>query len=122
MSKIDIIQTTKGRSTVTQEFIPKGKVVLDVKGEKTTERNRYSIQIGENEHINPELDGGKYMNHSCDPNCEMNEDLQMVALNDINAGDELTFDYTTTESEIIAPFDCKCGSAQCRGRIGGESK
>jgi len=35
------------------------------------------------------------------------------ALRDIAPGEEVTFNYLTTESEMAAPFNCICGSANC---------
>jgi SET domain-containing protein len=43
----------------------------------------------------------------------------VLALRDIVAGEELTVDYGTFCDEGMAPFDCHCGSATCRGRIKG---
>lgn len=57
-------------------------------------------------------------NHSCDPNTAF-RGLDVVALRDIAAGEELTLDYATFCDERMTPFDCQCGSATCRGRIEG---
>lgn len=55
-----------------------------------------------------------YMNHSCDPNMASLPDLWTgIALRDIEAGEELTYDYATTDSEY-ANFECACGAANCR--------
>ncbi len=58
------------------------------------------------------------MNHSCEPNTGY-AGLNVVALRDIRAGEELTLDYATFLNEDAAPFACRCGSAQCRGMIRG---
>lgn len=39
--------------------------------------------------------------------------LDFVALRDLNVGDELLWDYETSEYELSSPFECHCGSAQC---------
>jgi uncharacterized protein len=58
------------------------------------------------------------MAHSCDPNCRPCFQLMaMVARRAFAPGDTLTFDYLSTESAIAEPFDCRCGAANCRGRI-----
>jgi len=57
-------------------------------------------------------------NHACDPNTAF-EGLNVVALRDIPAGEELTVDYATFYDARMIPFECACGSPRCRGRISG---
>jgi hypothetical protein len=59
-----------------------------------------------------------YLNHSCDPNCEIDEIRRRVwifALRDIAAGEELLWDYNLYDDEAPAP--CHCGSHKCRGTM-----
>lgn len=61
---------------------------------------------------------GAYLNHSCDPNCEMDEIKNrawIFALRDIAAGEELLWDYNLYDDEAPAP--CHCGSTKCRGTM-----
>jgi len=61
---------------------------------------------------------GAYLNHSCDPNCEVDEikgRVWLFALRDIAAGEELVWDYNLYDDEAPAP--CSCGSANCRGTM-----
>ena len=61
---------------------------------------------------------GAYLNHSCDPNCEVDEikgRVWLFALRDIAAGEELVWDYNLYDDEAPAP--CHCGSPQCRGTM-----
>jgi D-alanine-D-alanine ligase len=57
-------------------------------------------------------------NHSCNPNTTY-EGLNVIALKNIPEGEELTLDYSTFLDENMEPFDCRCGSPNCRGRITG---
>jgi D-alanine-D-alanine ligase-like ATP-grasp enzyme len=57
-------------------------------------------------------------NHSCDANTGL-DGLNVVALGDIYAGEELTLDYSQFLDENMEPFECKCGSSECRGMIKG---
>lgn len=57
-------------------------------------------------------------NHSCEPNCGF-EGLDMLAVRDVAAGEELTLDYALFCDAGMEPFDCACGAASCRGRIFG---
>jgi hypothetical protein len=59
-----------------------------------------------------------YLNHSCDPNCEIDEvkgHVWIFALRDIAAGEELVWDYNLYDDEDPAP--CSCGSPKCRGTM-----
>ncbi len=55
-------------------------------------------------------------NHSCLPNTVF-RGLDVIALHDIARGEELTLDYGSAMNELSEPFDCRCGSSNCRGRI-----
>ena len=61
---------------------------------------------------------GAYLNHSCAPNCEVDEikgRVWLFALRDIAAGEELVWDYNLYDDEDPAP--CHCGSRKCRGTM-----
>lgn len=57
-------------------------------------------------------------NHSCQPNTGYNG-LDVVALQAIRSGEELTLDYASFLDENMEPFDCQCGTPACRGKITG---
>jgi SET domain-containing protein len=74
------------------------------------------------------LDGGKkiidgygvaaFINHSCEPNCETDQirgKMWVIALRDVAAGEELTYDYNLYDGEDDAP--CLCGAKRCRGSL-----
>jgi len=59
-----------------------------------------------------------FMNHSCDPNCEVDEVKKrayIFALRDIQPGEELLWDYNLYDDDDPAP--CYCGSPKCRGTM-----
>lgn len=61
---------------------------------------------------------GAYLNHSCDPNCEVHEvkgRVWLCALRNIVAGEELVWDYNLYDDEDPAP--CSCGAPNCRGTM-----
>jgi hypothetical protein len=58
------------------------------------------------------------MNHSCDPNCGIKGKRSVHALRDIEAGEELTLDYSTTEIDPRWRMVCNCKTAACRGLVG----
>ncbi|MDY0743417.1 SET domain-containing protein-lysine N-methyltransferase [Paucibacter sp. R3-3] len=74
------------------------------------------------------LHGGnssRWINHSCDPNCEADEvdgRVFIKALADLSPGEELFYDYGLVIDERYTPklkkeFACYCGSANCRGTM-----
>ena len=62
----------------------------------------------------------KYINHSCNPNCEVDiikGKIWILAIQDIKKGDELSYDYGFGYDEDYKQFRCKCGSKNCCGYI-----
>ncbi len=57
-------------------------------------------------------------NHSCNANTGY-AGLNVVALKNIQKGEELTLDYASFLDETAEPFNCQCGSPNCRGRVSG---
>ena len=49
----------------------------------------------------------------------MRNATQLIAMHDIAIGEELTYDYATSDASDYDEFDCACGSANCRVRITG---
>jgi hypothetical protein len=60
------------------------------------------------------------VNHSCDPSALLSGALTLVARRDLATGEELTFDYGTSDSNPYLGFVCRCGAAGCRGRVTGD--
>jgi len=58
-------------------------------------------------------------NHSCDPNCGFRNMRDLHAIQTIEAGEELTFDYSLNARGIHFWWNmscmCKCGAKNCRG-------
>jgi len=64
-----------------------------------------------------------FINHCCDPNCEPEEvdgRIWIVALRDIKAGEEITFNYGYDLVDY-REYPCVCGSAECVGFIVAEA-
>src|SRR5580765_6537598 len=120
MLKID--RSRFGKGLFTSRKISKGTIItrnnrgpsfhfLDtiVMGNKES----HSLQIGPEEYIMCSIPF-LYCNHSCDPNGGLNANLEMIALRDIEAGEEICWDYSTWMLERHWEMDCGCGSPQCR--------
>jgi hypothetical protein len=61
-------------------------------------------------------DDAEVMNHSCDPNTAGLGDDALVAIRDILPGEEVTYDYATSEIDprVFAGWECRCGAPNCR--------
>jgi uncharacterized protein len=112
----------------TTEFLPEGTFIVEYTGERITNdeaderyENRedtYLFGLEDGEHV---IDGdgvAAFINHCCDPNCESDEidgHLWIVALRDIQPGEELTYDYCLYDGDDKSP--CACGAKTCRGTL-----
>jgi uncharacterized protein len=117
-------------------LIKKGEVIGDYTGpiissEEADKRyhNRemtYLFDLGDGRYIDGDTDTNplKYINHSCDGNCESDQDgdrIFIYALRTIKPGEELTYDYNLqVEPDETDPFTCHCGSKKCRGTMKGK--
>ncbi|HMK12313.1 MAG TPA: SET domain-containing protein [Acidimicrobiales bacterium] len=63
---------------------------------------------------------GDLVNHSCDPNCGLVGAVLVVAMRDIDPGEEITFDYAMCDSTDYDEFDCSCDTPHCRKRVTGD--
>lgn len=66
------------------------------------------------------IDGAERFNHSCSPNVGVKGQILVYARRVIVAGEELVFDYETTDVSLL-PFQCCCGVPECRGVIDGNA-
>jgi uncharacterized protein len=66
-----------------------------------------------------------FINHSCDPNCESDQfgnEIWIVAMRDIAAGEELTYDYCLWDGEPGDEAPCYCSAKNCRGTMYSEEE
>ena len=66
----------------------------------------------------------RFINHSCDPNCESVEvegHIWIESIRPIAEGEELTYDYAYEREEgdddLTGFYVCRCGAANCRSTI-----
>ena len=108
--------------------IRKGTRIIEYSGPRLTPKEADRLYTGATRTYLYGLEDGKtvidgegmaaYLNHSCDPNCEVDEIKDRVwifAIRDIAAGEELLWDYNLYDDEDPAP--CHCGSPKCRGTM-----
>eukprot|EP01130_Rhizamoeba_saxonica_P013048 TRINITY_DN5536_c1_g2_i1.p1 TRINITY_DN5536_c1_g2~~TRINITY_DN5536_c1_g2_i1.p1 ORF type:complete len:183 (-),score=19.52 TRINITY_DN5536_c1_g2_i1:70-618(-) len=105
-------------------------VIFNIVAPLTQEKSKYTMQLASYGHIDQHFDYElwRFANHSCTPsmNVQMfvnpNNNIGrivFVANRDLEEGEELSFDYLTTERDMVEKFQCSCGVGGCRGVING---
>lgn len=127
--------------------IAKGERVIEYKGRRRTHAevdagdsgdiesgHTFLFTLNEDWVIDANFEGNaaRWINHSCDPNCEAvlvehphdskRSKVFIEALRDIAAGEELTYDYGITLAERHTPrlkkiWACRCGAPTCTGTM-----
>lgn len=124
--------------------IPEGETIIEYVGEiiswKEAQRRHprdpaepnhtFYFSLGDGSKVIDAAVGGnsaRWINHSCDPNCEADEDEEsgrvfIKALRNIEPGEELNYDYGLIIDEpytkkLKAEYLCLCGAAKCRGTM-----
>jgi hypothetical protein len=115
----------KGRGVFANRTFHRGEQVL-VFGGQVKDVDAYSdlthaLQVGPRDFLCASGGIDDYVNHSCDPNCGVRDEdgqILLFALRAIRKGEEISFDYATTQTGGFFVFDCQCGAAECRGYVG----
>ena len=98
----------------------KDEILITYDGLLIDHPTRYSIQIDENLHIEGTPESNAYLNHSCAPNTYVDwKGVFLRALRDIEAGEELTCNYLTTDWDLHQKFVCTCRAPHCYGEVKG---
>ncbi|KAF0932185.1 hypothetical protein E2562_008716 [Oryza meyeriana var. granulata] len=134
----------KGYGLQLNEDVSEGRFLIEYVGEVLDitayeSRQRYYASKGQKHFYFMALNGGevidactkgnlgRFINHSCSPNCRTEKwmvngevCIGIFAMRNIKKGEELTFDYNYVRVSGAAPQKCFCGTAKCRGYIGGD--
>ena len=134
-----------GRGVYATTFIPKEVKIIEYVGElidkeeseirgnslhakslETGDAAVYIFTLSRNYDIdgNVPWNTARLINHSCEPNCEawiVGRKIFIHSLCDINAGEELTFDYGF-DVDCYEDHPCLCGKAGCIGYIVGRAQ
>ena len=126
---VRIGQTHVGKGVFAQRIFQTNWVIGEIQGElihdpKYTSEYCFDLEDGCMLEPQPPL---RYVNHSCEPNCEFNwfdvtdtgelesrRRVFLIALREIKPGEELTIDYNWP---IESAIPCRCRAPSCRGWI-----
>jgi len=121
--------------------IPKGTKIIEYTGEKIGNAEadrRYDDEAMKRHHtflfilnsrtcVDAAYEGNeaRFLNHSCDPNCEAvitRGHIWIESIREIPAGTELLYDYQYEDDpkytvQDLRFYACACGSPKCRGTI-----
>ncbi|MEY2526837.1 MAG: uncharacterized protein QOE73_1608 [Verrucomicrobiota bacterium] len=130
-----------GRGVYATQSIREGARIIEYTGKRMSwdeapndpdNPHTFNFGLENGQVINPEIDGNeaRWINHSCDPNCEAIEEddrIFIYAMRDIQPGEELFYDYALELDEPITKelkeeFGCLCGTSICRGTMLSPSK
>lgn len=136
--KLEVRQTDRcGRGVFARKPVEKGEMLFVMGGHILTIEDDNEmrgdvadkgIEISEKFMIGPrssedlERMPQHYINHSCDPNAGFKGQIFVVALREILAGEQVTYDYAMVmcpdpESNTFFQMECRCGSPRCRGVV-----
>ena len=125
---------TKNKKKGTRIIEYKGEKIKKSEGDKRSERrikkfldsketgSVYIFELNKKYDIDgsPEYNKARYINHSCDPNCEVDiidDKIWISSIKNIKKGVELSYDYGYEFDEDFRDHPCKCGSQSCVGFI-----
>ena len=118
-----------GNGIFAQELLKKGELLAVFGGVvyewdtfiNLPERERsLCIQVEENLFLVPRPIGdGDYVNHCCNPNAGLSGQIALVAMRDIQPGEEICFDYAMSDTMAYDEFACECGAPNCRRSVTG---
>lgn len=136
-----------GRGVFARVPIAEGTRVVEYRGERistaeaearypddfTAAHHTFLFAIDDDWMIDAAFRGNRarWINHSCDPNCEavIDDDgrIWIEAIRDILPGEELAYDYNFILPVRHTPamkkrFPCTCGAPTCRGTILGKKR
>lgn len=132
----------QGAGAFATEKIPSGTRLIEYAGQRLTpaesdarypdddeaaRHHTYLFAIDDDVVIDAAVNGNeaRFINHSCDPNCDAVIDdgrIWIETIRDLAPGEELSYDYAYVLEERHTPaakrrFPCHCGSPKCRGTI-----
>ena len=119
-----------GRGAFAAEPIPARRKIGEIRGESITVREARArakrqqrimiVEVSARRAVDAShsTDALRFTNHSCAPNATMRirgGRIELYAMRDVAAGEELTVNYGETHHE--GRLACRCGAPRCTGRL-----
>ena len=123
-----------GEGVFAGEKIDAGERLMEFGGELVTlaqalspnYRERSVWMVGDGAYLalptdDPDESLDEHLNHSCDANIWLTDEVIVAARRDIDAGEEVTLDHATWNFDEAVYADknqaCTCGAKNCRGKL-----
>lgn len=117
--KLAVRRSRTGLGLFALEAIPEGACIIEYTGKLLTDeeynrsRSRYLFDIGKDKVLDGSMrtNRARYINHSCAPNCESDVHKKrpyIFAIRDIEAGEELAYDYGEEYFKEYLGENCLC--------------
>ncbi len=131
-----------GRGVFARRTIRKGTCIVEYRGERISAReaerrpdsdpdnpyHTFLFELNDGRVIDAGVRGSaaRWINHSCNPNCEPFEDdagrIFIEARRTIRKGEELAYDYQLSlggriTKKLRQAYECRCGAPRCRGTM-----
>jgi hypothetical protein len=127
---VELRRTHVGLGVFTRQAFRRRQIIGDICGKVVTSAtydSPFCMELGPGRALEP-IGVFRFLNHSCDPNCELfyydvatgdgdrelPDRVWLESLRSIAIGEELTIDYAWPAQRAIP---CLCGAANCRGWI-----
>ena len=120
------IGAIQGNGLFTKKFIPKGELIWELDEPTYTwneieswdelrrkDFDHYGFQCGIDRYSLPE-GISREANHSCEPNTVWSGKDSIIARRDILENEEITYDYSSCDIDLVFEMECNCGSSDCR--------
>jgi len=118
-----------GQAVFAARYFPKGAAIVRFTGPRVHKSELPTSVRGSSDRF-VQVDRDYYMgesggvddlvNHSCDPNAGLRfaeTGITLVAIREIEEGEEITWDYSTTLSDSGWQMECRCNTDLCRGTV-----
>jgi hypothetical protein len=127
-----VVKNDYGKCLVAVRDLGRGEIVERYEGpvvpsyaDVPLEEIRHALITEDNQYIIV-LSNARYINHSCDPNCIIDDDYLVRTIRPVRKGEEITIRYNDIDLKHDGEdlfwdprwtFTCRCGSENCLGKI-----
>ena len=115
-----------GLAVFATNLIPKDSTIAVFTGERYRSETAlglpeimrdHAIQVSQDEFVFGYKGLAHRVCHSCDPNCGIRNLTEIFAVRDIEAGEQITWDYRCSENSNWVLEECLCGTDRCTGIV-----
>jgi uncharacterized protein len=119
-----------GRGVYARSAIRRGELLVVFAGSAlegkdipslSADQRRLLLQVEEDLYLLSNVEGwADWVNHCCEPNAGLRGQVTLVAMRDIEAGEEICYDYAMSDGSPYDGFDCRCSATSCRHQVSGD--